>query len=434
MSHSDLLSIFSIEPVLDENSFLNDSDARLDESLFAGSLFYEATSRDAAFDAKVPTLYAPAPALPFAGCDLSEESVDSIFADLYASCGSDYSTDLFAPVAPQFTSCNDSDSQATTPSSPVHTVSPSALALDHAAQAFVADRVAGAAHEDDESGDEVDADDVVADPDFEAISAPRTPPRAICPLPGRVFPNSSRTARSSRRVPAPASSSSSTSRSAPSSKKRKPARAAGPRATKKAAVRTRAGGPAPLPLVPSTSRAANHACGTSATRSVPEKYQYLLGLGCTVSGRGMLCNIKGCTRRTGNFADMDRHMVVHYPQRLECEGCPGTFSRKDPLLRHIEQKGGSAHLTKKRKAFTKAFRALPTVSKMREECSPDNLSQGKLNAELEPMFETLLPLVRPLSTSVLHVPSHSLYLTPLLITKLRSTSRHSLLNYKLWLF
>ncbi|KAJ7744266.1 hypothetical protein DFH07DRAFT_943059 [Mycena maculata] len=384
MPHSDLLSIFSIEPALDENSFLDESDTRLDEPLFAGSLFYETTSRDATFDMKVPALYAPAPALPFAGC-VSEESVESVFADLSASCGFDYSSDSLAPVARHFTPHDDSVHQAT---SPVYTVFPSALALDHAAQAFVADRVAGAAHEDDESGDEADEaeDDVVADPDCESISAPRTPPHAICAL-----PNSSRAAPSSRRLPAPVSSSASASGPAPSSKKRKPARAAGPRTTKKAAVRTRAVGPAPLPLVPSTSRAATHAGGTSATRSIPKKYRYLLALGCTVFGRGMLCNINGCTRRTGNFPDMDRHVVVHYPNRLECEGCPGTFSREDLLTRHMKTKG-NAHLTEERKSFMKTFEALPTVHRMRKECSPDNLSQGKLNAELEPMFETLLHL------------------------------------------
>ncbi|KAJ7735607.1 hypothetical protein DFH07DRAFT_967071 [Mycena maculata] len=401
MASSDLFCIPSFEPALDEAAFrtsiLSDFDvsdimASLDETLFSGSIFEDTYARHAV----VHTVDAAPPALPFAGCDLSAESVESIFDALHVSCASVHSTDPLAPVPRPFIPYEppEAEAQASLPSSPVYTVFPATdrLALDYAAKSFVAARVAAAAHEDDESedeSDESDEDDEDADPDFKAIAVPRAPPRAVRPLPGRVMSKASPAAPPlpSRRVPAP--SSSSTSGSASNSRKRKPTRAAGPRATKKAAVRSVTDAPAPLPLVANHSASPN----TSGTYAgVPEQYHHLIDMGCTLSGHGMACNIRGCTRRTGNLADMTRHIVVHFPDRQKCKGCPVTYARVDALKRHVvtKNKHNDGHFSVERQVFMKKFLALPVVRKMQADCAPDNISQCALCKELKPMFETLL--------------------------------------------
>ncbi|KAJ7933563.1 hypothetical protein B0H13DRAFT_2306680 [Mycena leptocephala] len=303
-------------------------------------------------------------AFPSAECDSSEDSIESIFDALHASCASIPNIDSFTPqaVAQVFTH------KHSLPSSPLHTVSPATDGLndlDDAVGTFVADRIASAAQEDNQSGDESKEDDGAADPDFEAIS-----PGTIRPLPGCVFPRAPRAAHLPSPAPFPESGPTS------SSMRRRPVRAG--RRGNKAAVRTHTNAPAPRPLVSSASYA-----------GVPENYQFLVDMGCTVDGRGMLCNIRGCPQKTGKFADMKRHIVTHYPHRLACQGCPGTFARADSLKRHEEQRGWK-HFTEDRVAFMTIFMALPTIKRMRVQCAHDNFSQGRLNKELEAMLKARL--------------------------------------------
>ncbi|KAJ7100879.1 hypothetical protein B0H15DRAFT_463514 [Mycena belliarum] len=171
--------------------------------------------------------------------------------------------------------------------------------------------------------------------------------------------------------------------SSPASTKRKAAHApAGPIAKKsaKASARTpRASSPASLRPV-----------------EFPTRYQHLLDRGSTRAGaRGMLCNFKGCTRRTGNFADMDRHHAKHYrePESRRCPGCAGVFSRKDSCKRHIaaKQKKDKAHFTADRQAFVEVFAALPEIVQMRVKAMEDEEREEegytKYAHRIGPLFE-----------------------------------------------
>jgi hypothetical protein len=65
-----------------------------------------------------------------------------------------------------------------------------------------------------------------------------------------------------------------------------------------------------------------------------ENYQYLLDKGCTTSGHGIRCNFLGCSQEIHNFADMSRHMLVHFSDPFMCLGCPTTFLRDIFLGNH----------------------------------------------------------------------------------------------------
>ncbi|KAJ7131379.1 hypothetical protein C8R44DRAFT_774747 [Mycena epipterygia] len=103
----------------------------------------------------------------------------------------------------------------------------------------------------------------------------------------------------------------------------------------------------------------------------------------------MLCNIGGCTQHTGNFADMDRHILTHYPRRLPCLGCPATFARTDSLKRHVKR-STDGHRSAARKALVVSFNELPCVIKMRGECPEEKKAYETLNKDLNSMFATLL--------------------------------------------
>ncbi|KAJ7115656.1 hypothetical protein C8R43DRAFT_1138116 [Mycena crocata] len=128
-----------------------------------------------------------------------------------------------------------------------------------------------------------------------------------------------------------------------------------------------------------------------AVKAVPDHYLHLLELGCKVVGKGMVCPVPHCRRITGNFADQERHQVVHFPElRVSCRGCPGTFSRGDALKRHMGKKGGCSHTSPARRAFLGKFQDLATVARLKAECpTEDDEATKKLNLKLMAMFEDL---------------------------------------------
>ncbi|KAJ7131327.1 hypothetical protein C8R44DRAFT_871825 [Mycena epipterygia] len=269
------------------------------------------------------------------------------------------------------------------PLEPVHDAD-----LEDAAEAFLALQVAGAAHEDDESGDESepesdsdsDGDDDALDSDFEERPKLQTRARAIRPLPRRVTlkvslpPSTCRAA--SLPTPAPATAAS-------PSKKRKAVRTAGPRATKQAAVASPTSDvPAAVPVL------LGCADPPAAVRGVPAHYEHLSELGCTLLGRGMLCNIDGCTQRTSSIADMGRHIRVHIPQRLSCDGCPQTYSRPDSLKRHVHKNRSGGHCSDARVEFLATFNELPAVLKVRAGRMAGT-TEVAMNKELNKMFNAL---------------------------------------------
>ncbi|KAJ7489036.1 hypothetical protein FB451DRAFT_681923 [Mycena latifolia] len=244
-------------------------------------------------------------------------------------------------------------------------------------------------HQYDDAGDESESDDEghdAKDPDFEDHPRPKPTSRTIRPLPGRVSPSrrASHPSRavtksaprpSSRRV-SPASPAVPSLLPAPSttslgSKKRKAARVSDPRSTKKAAI------------TPSASTL------PSVAVAFPTKYQYLLDKGCTLFGRrGMRCNVNGCPQTTGNFADMDRHMLHHFPEPFTCLGCPATFARIDSSNRHHKDKKPT-HYSAARQSYLHTFNALPEVVRLRELALQDEAEKVKLRHTITPMFEKM---------------------------------------------
>ncbi|KAJ7687737.1 hypothetical protein B0H17DRAFT_1180761 [Mycena rosella] len=219
---------------------------------------------------------------------------------------------------------------------------------------------AGLVHalDDDDVSESEDDDDIGSE--FE--NPQKLLPRVVRPLPpSRRVSTHSRTGSCTAPPPSPPSTAApasppARSASAPRSKKRKAPHAAGPSSTKKAAVE----------------------CSTSPLpHAVPANYQPLLANGCTVIGdRRMRCNINQCSH-TGSFADMSRHMLVHFPKPLLCQGCPESFARKDALERHLQKKG-SGHVNPARRAFS------------REEIAQvHNKKQRRLREALVEKFEEL---------------------------------------------
>ncbi|KAJ6598089.1 hypothetical protein DFH09DRAFT_1130945 [Mycena vulgaris] len=82
----------------------------------------------------------------------------------------------------------------------------------------------------------------------------------------------------------------------------------------------------------------------------------------------MLCNINGCKQATGNFADMDRHILTHFRSPIPCPGCPKTFSREDALRRH-RLKESQAHCSPARSKFLPIFNARPDVIAIRADAA-----------------------------------------------------------------
>ncbi|KAJ6564472.1 hypothetical protein B0H19DRAFT_78934 [Mycena capillaripes] len=250
--------------------------------------------------------------------------------------------------------------------------------------------------EDEEEEDDDEQSEAAIDSDY--AEAPKRA-RAVRPLPLRVVsqspmpPSAPRTSRSS----APVSSSCAfASSSCPLPKKRKAKGSAGRRATKKAAVTRPASGALTnnsftLPTIPGVNDDPDLPPPPNSD-GVPPAYWPLLRLGCTIVDRGMVCNIKGCTRQTKNFGDMGRHVpAVHYRRAVEfhCDGCPRTFTRRDAHIRHVSRRPAS-HWTPARKGLLKTFKMTPSVIRMREDCPEEKLAYEKLNTELADMFENLV--------------------------------------------
>ncbi|KAJ7127310.1 hypothetical protein C8R43DRAFT_1211185 [Mycena crocata] len=207
-----------------------------------------------------------------------------------------------------------------------------------------------------------------------------------------LAPSSDQWLRRSTRCTAKSSSSPATSTPEMTPKTPKIAR---PSTVQTSAPHTKKSPPARVPALknarastkPAPNRAAafNSRPRPSAVKDIPDHYLYLLEQGCTVVGRGMLCNVGGCRQVTRNFADMERHILIHFPDlRVSCHGCPGTFSRGDALKRHLQKKG-SSHTNATRKAFLVKFKDLATVVRLKAECP----SPKEVNVPLMELFEDL---------------------------------------------
>ncbi|KAJ7689296.1 hypothetical protein B0H17DRAFT_1135107 [Mycena rosella] len=398
-----------VEQALDNFQFGFTFDA---QNVFAGSTFSELDALDApaqpafCFDAPIAPVRRnsifrrdsdePAPALVVQDVD---ESIEAIFAVLEESC-----FDLSgAPSLSSSASWGSVDMANTPLAMPVNrsfAVSRENLvrnhhdhhrACDHAT-VDVKDLLADAKYEpmtvDVEAPDAFEAADAYPESNYDSdmdaegeddegdedfVPEPRTvpAPRAIRPLPGRRSPKSASSPRTSRSSPAARASTSTPPPSAPVSKKRKAKRSAGPPSSKKAAV------------APPTSN-------DDVPVSVPDHYQYLLTRGSTLlAGGGMRCNINSCDQRTGNFADMDRHHLVHFrPLTWTCHGCASVFARKDSHKRHdVKNRRCPSHFSAERQAAVRVFNALPKVVQMREDAMFEEDGYAQLTKSLRPMFE-----------------------------------------------
>ncbi|KAJ7907818.1 hypothetical protein B0H13DRAFT_1879267 [Mycena leptocephala] len=383
-------------------------------------LGYDFHAQDASLDlldTSTNTLALPA---LFPGADLSMESVEDIFADLHAVCAYQAPFDpLVLPSAP-FRPWDPADVADTPPPSPTSWRGPGSEQLDAAcmslrqltdaqslqteegyemldqvARRFQAVRLAGAAHEDDESdsdesSSEEDYDGDAGDGGTDAQHTVDFEEASPSPAPSNSKP----------RVKAPAkhitaASPTPVTSGVGNSKKRKAKRAAGPRASKqRVVVRSTASSTQTfrMPVIPGITDA--HLPPPPNSANIAPAFYYLLRLGCTVVGQGMKCY--KCTQLTHNFADMRRHVAKHnriYCQAL-CLGCPASFSREDAALRHMQLAKG--HCSAPRRAFLTTFNELPVVVEMRANCNmEDTKAIGTMDKALIVLFENLFASTHP---------------------------------------
>ncbi|KAF8186472.1 hypothetical protein K438DRAFT_2019767 [Mycena galopus ATCC 62051] len=364
----------------------------LDDVLF-GPMTHDLPSRDASLDAF------PANAPPAFSWDFSLDSVEDIFADLHEMCARRAPPHPLALPEREFIPFYPEDDEVPTFAFAART------ALDRQAATLQASRLSRAAHEAEDSDDSDSDDSDDSDDDLCGALYSDFEERTICPLPSRAIVQPSTVLTASRTssplsspTPAPASGrgrKTACPASAPPTLKRTAKRAKGPRLAKRRA---------------STNSDSSSSSCLSATAlaiaslvdenlppppnraGVPPSFWPLLHLGCKVtsSGRGMVCYEEDCRHITGNFADMSRHVLKHNPQcRIPCTGCPQSFSRSDAFERHMRTKGPE-HVTAAREAFLATFETLPSIMEMRAECNLDDTkARGRLNKELEYMFEEL---------------------------------------------
>ncbi|KAJ6564399.1 hypothetical protein B0H19DRAFT_1258852 [Mycena capillaripes] len=421
--------------------------ADLDDIVLGESMLYDLDAHDALLD-DTPTHPMSLPA-----SDLATDSVEAIFDDLHAACEVPASDDpLTLPARPFFpwNPVYDADSPPPSPTwrAPGTQALEAALAevgrlstsdwqltqeacgvLNTAAACFQAVQLAGATHEDDGSDDDSDWDldsdcgDIcgacrcgscgpIDDAPQDGIAFEEVPPSPVRPvhLLGRRAPQASPKVfasaaaapskpRSKRTTVAPAAAP------AAQSKKRKAKRAAGPAAAKRAAAsseHTTLPRPVPISVIPEFS--GPHVPSQSHYEALAPKYHHFLAKGCTVKGKGLKCNnvieVKGlkgrrttkkCGHVTGNYGDMERHLMIHSRAESElfCIGCPKSFARKDALERHLFNKG-SSHTRPARKAFLLVFNSLPQVMDIKAQCPRTNTRViTAMEKELDNMFDIL---------------------------------------------
>ncbi|KAJ7756532.1 hypothetical protein B0H14DRAFT_2635127 [Mycena olivaceomarginata] len=125
---------------------------------------------------------------------------------------------------------------------------------------------------------------------------------------------------------------------------------------------------------------------------VPQKYWYLLEMGCTPTPSGGLhCYSPVCTQVTKNCADMDRHVKKHRRAEAQvfCSGCPKTFARKDSLERHVLRKG-SLHTTPQRRALLVTFNSQEETRAMHELLLEPSSTQGTIRHMQNSLYLTSL--------------------------------------------
>ncbi|KAJ7778983.1 hypothetical protein B0H16DRAFT_1838108 [Mycena metata] len=373
-------SLFSTpELVLDDRSFgLYD----FETNVLSGSILYDTFRADETARASVPRA-APAPFVH--DFDMSLETTEEVFADLEAACSARPSDDPlvmpprpFYPYDPAETAETDSEEEAREPLPP-----PAPVAK--------VDQPAVPTYESDDSSSDSESD---SDSDYYdgALTETNTP-RVICALPGRVAPKSSLPAPRPRAAPLSVDSTPTPIRTS----KKRAARKARVAAAKKRAVASTSTSPTPVAVA---VRPANTALvGSDPTDGenlpyahlVPHHLQYLLRLGCTPLASGsMSCYKADCTIVT-RIADMDRHVVVHNraATQVYCIGCPQTFSRPDPLKRHLNTSGGATHTSTRRRAALLAFNKQAEIVALRAQHPLSSASQAETTQFYKDMNKTL---------------------------------------------